>query len=47
VYVGDVGDVIDASKREEIANLEALHQSRLTVEVDWVNGKPEFPAAPR
>jgi hypothetical protein len=45
VYVGDAGDVIDTTKREEIANLEALRQSRLTIEVDWANGKPEFPAA--
>jgi hypothetical protein len=45
VYVGDVGDVIDTGKREEIANLEALRQSRLMIEVDWANGKPEFPAA--
>jgi hypothetical protein len=45
VYVGDAGDVIDAAKREEIANLEALHQSRLTIEVDWANGRPEFPTA--
>jgi hypothetical protein len=43
VYVGDSGDVIDTQKREEIVNLEALHQSRLTIEVDWANGKPEFP----
>jgi hypothetical protein len=45
VYVGDAGDVIDTSKREEITNLEALHQSRLMVEVDWVGRKPEFPAS--
>ena len=45
VYVGDEGDVIDAAKREEVANLEALQQSPLMLEVDWVNGKPEFPAA--
>ena len=44
VYVGDAGDVIDTSTYEEIANLEALHQSRLTLEVDWAAGKPEFPA---
>jgi hypothetical protein len=44
VYVGDAGDVIDATKREEISNLEALHQSRLLLEVDWVDGRPEFPA---
>jgi hypothetical protein len=45
VYVGDAGDVIDAHRREEIANLDALHESRLTVEVDWVGGKPVFPAS--
>jgi len=44
VYVGDSGDVIDASRREEITNLEALHQSRLTLEVDWAGGRPAFPA---
>jgi hypothetical protein len=42
VYVGDAGDVIDTKKREEIANLEPLHESRLTIEVDWFGGKPEF-----
>jgi hypothetical protein len=45
LYVGDSGDVIDMQKREQIVNLEALHQSRLTLEVDWANGKPQFPAA--
>jgi hypothetical protein len=45
VYVGDAGDVIDAAKREPIANLEPLHQSRLMLEVDWVNGAPVFPAS--
>ena len=45
VYVGDSGDVIDAAKREEIANLEALHQSRLNLEVDWVSGAPHFPSS--
>src|SRR5207244_1431171 len=29
VYVGDSGDVIDTSKREEVTNLEALHNSRV------------------
>jgi len=43
VYVGDAGDVIDASRREEVTNLEALHQSRLMVEVDWADGRPAFP----
>lgn len=47
VYVGDAGDVIDTSKREEIANLEALHQSRLMLEVDWADRRPEFPSGAR
>ena len=47
VYVGDAGDIIDTTKREEIANVEALHQSRLLIEVDWADGKPHFPAGVR
>jgi hypothetical protein len=43
LYVGDSGDVIDVAKREPVDNLEALHQSRLLIEVDWVDGKPVFP----
>jgi hypothetical protein len=43
VYVGDSGDVIDTRKREAVANLEALHNSRVQVEVDWMNGKAVFP----
>ena len=43
VYVGDAGDVFDAVKREQLLNLEALHESRLMLEVDWVGGKPLFP----
>jgi hypothetical protein len=43
LYVGDSGDVIDVAKREVLLNLEALHQSRLLIEVDWVDGKPVFP----
>jgi hypothetical protein len=43
VYVGDSGDVIDAEKRETVGNLEALHNSRIHFEVDWVRGKPVFP----
>jgi hypothetical protein len=43
VYVGDAGDVIDAGKREVLANLEALHQSRLLIEMDWIEGRPVFP----
>jgi hypothetical protein len=43
LYVGDAGDVVDVGKREVLVNLEALHQSRLAVEVDWIDGKPVFP----
>ena len=43
VYVGDAGDVIGADKREVLVNLEALHQSRLLIEMDWIDGKPVFP----
>jgi hypothetical protein len=43
LYVGDSGDVIDVVKREQLVNLEALHQSRLMLEVDWVDGKPVLP----
>lgn len=43
VYVGDAGDVIDAEKREVLANLEALHQSRLLIETDWIEGRPVYP----
>jgi hypothetical protein len=44
VYVGDAGDVIDTRSREIVANLEALHNSRVQLEVDWVGGKAVFPA---
>jgi hypothetical protein len=43
VYVGDSGDVIDTRTREAIANLDALHNSRVQVEVDWLHGKAVFP----
>jgi hypothetical protein len=43
LYVGDSGDAIDTMKREQVTNLEALHQTRLSLEVDWVDGKPVFP----
>jgi hypothetical protein len=44
VYVGDAGDVIDTRTREIVANLEALHNSRSQLEVDWVRGKAVFPS---
>ena len=43
LYVGDSGDVIDVAKRDQVTNLEALHQSRLMIEVDWIDGEPVFP----
>jgi hypothetical protein len=43
VYVGDAGDVIDTRTREVVTNLEALHNSRVYLEVAWVNGSPVFP----
>jgi hypothetical protein len=43
VYVGDAGDVIDTTTREAVANLDALHNSRTQLEVDWVGGKAVFP----
>jgi hypothetical protein len=43
VYVGDSGDVIDVQKRERVANVEALHNSRVFFEVDFVDGRPLFP----
>ena len=44
VYVGDAGDVIDTRTREKTVNLEALHNSRVQLEVDFVDGRPVFPA---
>jgi hypothetical protein len=43
VYVGDSGDVIDTGTHEKVANLEALHNSRVHLEVDFVDGQPVFP----
>jgi hypothetical protein len=43
VYVGDAGDVIDTRTRQVVANLEALHNSRVELEMDWVGGKAVFP----
>jgi hypothetical protein len=43
VYVGDAGDVIDTRTRQVVTNLEALHNSRVHLEVAWVNGRPVFP----
>ena len=44
VYVGDAGDVIDTTTREPVANLEALHNSRVLIEVAFIDGRPSFPA---
>jgi hypothetical protein len=47
VYVGDAGDVIDTRTREVVANLEALHNSRVQLEVVFRDGQPSFPGFPR
>ncbi len=43
VYVGDAGDVIDTRKREIVTNLDALHNSRVAIEVVFSDGKPSYP----
>jgi hypothetical protein len=35
-----VGDVIDTSTRQSVANLQPLYDSRVFLEVDWSNGVP-------
>jgi hypothetical protein len=47
LYVGDAGDVIDTAKREVLTNLEALHNSRVHLEVDFSDGRPSFPDSHR
>jgi hypothetical protein len=47
LYVGDVGDVIDTAKREVRTNLEALHNSRVHLEVDFSDGRPSYPDSHR
>ena len=42
VYVGDAGDVIDTQKREVVDNLDALHNSRVGIEVVLRDGKPSY-----
>jgi hypothetical protein len=44
VYVGDAGDVIDTSIRRPVANLEALHNSRVHLELGFKDGRTTFPA---
>jgi hypothetical protein len=43
LYVGNAGDVIDTQTQQSIANLPALQQASVVVEVDWVDGRPVFP----
>jgi hypothetical protein len=47
VYVGDAGDVIDTKTREVVASLDALHNSRIALEVVFTDGKPSFPGLHR
>jgi YVTN family beta-propeller protein len=44
LYVGNAGDVIDTQTQQSIANLPALQQASVVVEIDWVDGRPVFPA---
>jgi hypothetical protein len=39
--------VIDTRTRETVANLDALHNSRVQLEVVFADGKPSFPGFPR
>lgn len=43
LYVGDSGDVIDTRTEEAVTNLEALHNSRVLLLVDWIDGRPMIP----
>jgi hypothetical protein len=43
LYVGDEGDVVDTRTRGTVATLEALQNSPVALEVDWVDGRPSFP----
>jgi DNA-binding beta-propeller fold protein YncE len=40
VFVGDSGDVIDTAKREVVATLPALLNTKISLEIDWSNGAP-------
>jgi len=46
LYVGDAGDVIDTETRKSVANLDALQQASVVLQVDWVDGRPVFPGFP-
>jgi len=43
VYVGDSGDVISTADYEVVANLAALHNSRVAMEVVFSDGRPLYP----
>lgn len=40
VMVGDSGDVISTATRRRVATLDALHNSRELIEIDWRGGVP-------
>jgi hypothetical protein len=46
LYVGDAGDVIDTQTQKSLANLDALQQASVVLEVDGVDGRPVFPGFP-
>ena len=47
VYVGDVGDVIDTATRTVIAYIDALHESRIHIEIHFAGGVPVWAANSR
>lgn len=38
VYVGDTGDVVNASTLKVVMTLPTLQNTRQVVEIDWTNG---------
>jgi YVTN family beta-propeller protein len=40
VYVADTGNVVDTSTLSVVTTLPALQDTRLLVEIDWMNGTP-------
>ena len=47
VYVGDVGDVIDTATRTIVAYIDALHESRIHIEIHFAGGVPVWAANSR
>ncbi|HKW97050.1 MAG TPA: YncE family protein [Bryobacteraceae bacterium] len=41
VFIGDSGDVFDATTRQPATNLDPLYNTRTFLEIDWQNGLPD------